>query len=156
MLEYYSLLKTSGYAGVVFIFTTLDLPELQISILLWLMCIDTFTWVVKQLTVDPTEITSWKFKRWLLQKLMTLIVIVTMSLLLKSAIWEYSTMTMSWLISLFICAEWYSILWNAAAVSMWKEIKEYDAVSLIFKTVHTGIWEAIEKMIEKITGNKTK
>jgi len=136
-------MKYIWYLIFIWIFEALNIPTKQLWFLWVLMVIDFLSWLMKQYSIDPKEITSHKAWLWAIKKIWTFLVVLSLWIFFKSY-WIDWKEYLKWVLSIFIWAETYSIIQNIYVMRTWRIIKEYDAISIVLKK----IWEMIVKIIE--------
>jgi phage-related holin len=139
--------KISWYIGAIAFFEYLNIIDTQFYILWILMIIDFIAWISKQYVLDKSGITSKQAWLWLIKKVLVLMVFLSIALMFKWLDLD-SEAYLKAIASILIMAETYSIIQNAYTVRSWKELPEFDAVSLLLKKMG--------EIIESYLKNKIK
>lgn len=136
--------KLCWYIWITILFQYLNIIDIQVCILAILMLVDFVFWIWKQFVIDKKEITSHKAWLWAFKKISTLLLFLSVALMFKG-IWVNASLYLSWIISIFIMAETYSIIQNIYTIRTGKILPEYDVISEVIKK----IWEYIISLIDK-------
>ena len=144
-----ALTKTWWYLIGAELSMILSIPEKWFSVLAILMVFDLITWIAKQFVLNPREITSHRLWIWIVKKIITLLLIISIGLMFYGTWidWKEYINAVVWI---FIVWETYSITWNAYTVRTWKNLPEYDVISIVIKT----IWEIIKTWLERYLSKK--
>lgn len=140
--------KTAGYVGSIWIFEYLDIPQTQVAILGILMVLDFVSGIGKQYVIDPRGITS--DRAWLgaIKKVGTFVALFTVALVMKAMEMEADGYVKG-LLAVFIAADGYSIIQNVYAIRTGQVLPEFDAISIVLKTVSEKIKDFIERGVSK-------
>lgn len=147
MSSFVAYLKTVWYLLGAFLFVYLDIPQEQLSILVALMVIDFITWVSKWLRINPKKITSHEATMGVLKKITVLIAIFAVALAGKSVGFQMEGFLV-WTIAIITVAELYSILQNCYAVMTGTILSEFDALSLVIRSLGEMVRNMLEKLLE--------
>lgn len=139
-----STVKTVGYISWMGIFAYLNMQEMQVFVLTVFMIMDIITGILKQRGIDPKKISSEKLTRWIIKKILTMMFLFSFALMFKWIWIDWGTYITA-VLSLLIMSEFYSNTQNIYSFRTWKNIEEYDVISLIIKY----IWEQLITIIEK-------
>lgn len=139
-----STAKTVWYISWMWIFAYLNIQETQIFILAVFMIMDIVTWILKQWGIDPKKISSEKLTRWVIKKILTMMFLFSFALMFKW-VWIDGGTYITAVLSVLIMSEFYSNTQNIYSFRTWKNVEEYDVISLIIKY----IWEQLITIIEK-------
>jgi len=139
--------KLAGYFGAFALFEYLRIPQEQITILGILMIIDFATGVGKQFRIDRRKITS--HAAWIggIKKIATLIAVFSIALIFKGIGLNGDTVIAGTL-AIFIMAEGYSIIQNVYAIRTGKVLPEFDAISLVLKSLGDYMKYRIERAVK--------
>lgn len=144
MIIEWSTAKTIWYISWMWIFAYLNIQETQIFILAVFMIMDIITWILKQWGIDPKKISSDKLTRWVIKKILTMMFLFSFALMFKW-VWIDGWTYITAVLSVLIMSEFYSNTQNIYSFRTWKNVEEYDVISLIIKY----IWEQLITIIEK-------
>lgn len=138
--------KTAWYVGFGIAMQYLSIPQEQLIILSAVIVIDLISWVAKQYTINPRDISSRALSLWILKKAILLLVLISLALWIKG-VWLDASAYISTILSILILSEVYSTLQNAYTVRTWKHLTEYDVISVFLKI----LWNKIEQILLSIT-----
>jgi phage-related holin len=110
------------------IFVYLNLRADLMTILFWMMAIDTFVGPIKALRIDPNEFSFKKIMIGFFSKLAFLCLPATVALLMKGLDLEWKTF-LDFSIKLLIVSEGISVLSNLVSIKTRQEVKDYDLIS---------------------------
>jgi len=146
-------MKLSWYTLAITLFEFLHITDVQFFILWTLMILDFILWIWKQYVINKQEITSHKAWLWVIKKVSTLIVFLSIALMFRW-IWVEWDFYLNSIISIFIMSETYSVIQNVYTIRTWKLITEYDAISKVLKLVSWFIWKAMDNKIDELSNKK--
>lgn len=93
---------------------------------------DFITWVIAAYYVNPSEVTSQKWIKWLVKKISLLLIPFIAALFVKGT-WYDPTTILTTTLSILIAAEAYSILWNIYTIQTGQKVKENEAVKTLLE-----------------------
>jgi len=146
-------MKLCWYTLAITFFEFLHITDMQFYILWVLMVLDFILWIWKQYVVNKQEITSHKAWLWVIKKVSTLIVFLSIALMFRW-IWIDWDFYLNAIISIFIMSETYSVIQNVYTIRTWKLITEYDAISKVLMFVSWMIWKAMDNKIDDLSNKK--
>ena len=147
-----TVLSTCVYGSIFCIFTRLGLQAEAISVLTILIVIDFITWIIKSYFVND-EITSKRMWSWIGGKLCVLLVPFTIALVVKWAGYQADNI-LAGCLSLFMVAEWYSIIANVITIRTGKKFTEYDAITVVLQKILSFFQGMIDKWLPDERRNK--
>lgn len=111
------------------------------------MVIDFITGVGKQFRIDKRKITS--HAAWIggIKKIATLIAVFSIALIFKGIKLDGDAI-ISGMLAIFIMAEGYSIIQNVYAIRTGKVLPEFDAISLVLKSLGDYMKYRIERAVK--------
>lgn len=150
----YKWLLLSGYSLWIFFFDYLDIPKEATYILAALVALDTITGIFKVLRWRKQEFTSYEMWLWVLTKLLTFVIILAAALLAKLIflLWGVDigiVHLLSVSIWLFGIAQFYSIVQNVYIFKTWKQVTEFDAMTLAMQALQGWARKMLEAIIKK-------
>lgn len=135
-------------------FLYLDLDWEMMSVLLWLMIIDTFLGPVKVLRIDPTKFAFRETVLGFLTKIGFLLLPFTVALVMKGLEIEWKGMV-QFTIKLLIVNEGVGILTNLISIKTKQEVKDYDLITRFMKYIRQLMVNAGEILLTAFK-SKTK
>lgn len=136
------------YPPIMFIFNYTWVNREVFTILSILMMLDMVTGVAKTIVLwwKPT---SERFIIGLISKCLLLLVPMVIGLIAKGAFQIDITMFVRWVLWALVLAEWYSVLQNIVSTVQKKEIKEYDAMTLVLTTILERVQDMLTNLAKK-------
>lgn len=123
------------YACAIGLLSYYNIDSEGLLILTLLMTFDVIFWVAKSFVLEWADNPYWfsthRLKVWVISKLSIFCIFILFWILLQYVTGSSSTMniTTSWILAIFIVAEFISVLQNVIMIRTWKEIAEWDALS---------------------------
>ncbi len=145
--------KLTSYLSIAWVFEFLNIPQMQITILAFLMLLDVITGVMKQYSTDPSGITSKNLGLGLMKKVTSMILLVAVGVSFK-AFWLDPLIYVKFVLGILIMSEFYSILQNAYAIRTGTILPEYDVISKLIKSLGTLIQWMLDKAVNNIPNKK--
>jgi phage-related holin len=139
-------IKTAIYS--IFIFLNIDTDVVQV--LCWLMFIDTFSGIIKSFVLEK----RFDFKILffgICSKLLILLIPMVIALVGKGISKTYDfTPILDAVLKILVVSEGLSIITNLYVVRTKKDVKNFDAVTLILSHIRKWMQKIIEKTIDKV------
>lgn len=146
--SFLGIAKSSIYPIFIVIISAIEsLPSDLIYIYAWLMIIDIITGVSKVVAIKDVEFSSRKMSTGILAKLLTMLIPLTISLLLK-AVNLNSESFMRIAMTVLCVSEGISIFSNIQSTRTKTQIKEIDGITLLISALNNYF----TKILLKITG----
>lgn len=117
------------------IFVYLNLSIEAMSIYATLLVCDTITWFLKSWFVTKNSSSKWLIV-WTVSKFLLFSVPMVIALMVKWLWYDSNSLVVATLWVLIV-AEAYSVIQNIVCIKLWKEIPEYDAISV-------ALWRILE------------
>jgi len=148
-----TVMKICWYTMAITFFEFLHITDVQFYILWTLMIVDFILWIWKQYVINKKEITSHRAWLWVIKKVSTLIVFLSIALMFRW-IWIDWDFYLNAIVSIFIMSETYSVIQNVYTIRTWKIVTEYDAISKLLIVVSSSIWKAMDNKIDNLSSKK--
>ncbi|MFT5890883.1 MAG: toxin secretion/phage lysis holin [Dokdonia sp.] len=150
IVEYSNEFKILAYS--LFVYLEIDVELLKV--LFCLMLIDTFLGVIKVIVLEKI----FSFKRLiqgLVSKIAILLIPISLTLMGKGLNYDFKWFV-TLVIDLLIVSDGISIFSNAIAIRTKKEVKNFDALTTLLKTVRCSLIKLFTRFLDTIDEKKNK
>lgn len=128
--------------------------KIFLEVYLTLVFIDTFTWVIKSLTLK--NYVSYAILRWVFSKWCALLIPFAIGLA-TFIIWDYEIHRfINWFIAILVIAELTSIIRNVYAIRTKEILPEVDVITLLIKKTYDFFWRVYDAISQKDLSFKQK
>lgn len=140
--------KTQAILVIYSLFLYLDLSIDTAKVMFWLVVLDTITGFVKSLVLSK-KITLKKLVMGIISKIYIICIPVTLALMGKGIGYEFG-LFIELVIDILIVGESISIFGNILSTRNKEEVKNFDAVGIILKTIRIKLISIFESLITKV------
>lgn len=134
------------------LFVYLEISVDVVKCLFWLIVVDTLTGIIKSIVLS-LDITFNKLFKGMISKIVFLCIPVTLALMGKGLGYEYGIF-IKLVMDLLLISEAISIFGNILSVRTKVEVKNYDAITMIIKSIRNFCIKIFEGLIKNINTEK--